>query len=114
MSDIPVVPDVVVTLVGEYVSVRSLRDDAAGRLKEIQAAILEAWPELGTFKAGEHKLIISTRATLDEALVEAEWPPGEFPDLYALKLDTKEVRNQVAPKDLEPFTNISAPTVSVR
>ncbi len=100
-------------LVAERIDLKAQEAEIKERLAMIDGLIID---ELGTgiTPVGDVKVQVSTRKTLNNKALAAQYTPEAYPSLYKPVLDTAVVKEQFAPSALEPFYTVSAPFVTVK
>lgn len=84
------------------------------RRKQIRAELAKHY-DAGTHDLAGHKVIVSQPGRLDTKALERDFPVAAYPQMYAAKLDTKAVRDNLAPALLdERYTTRGAKTVTIR
>lgn len=83
-------------------------------IAQIKQHILETH-EPGSYEADE--LLVQVREgsrRLDERKFMKAYPASKYPDFYQLKPHTKNIKNAIAPADLDAYQTVSKPTVVVK
>lgn len=109
-------PDEVIVLeqlLAEDAKLAETADRIAQRRTEIRSLLGAKLPD-GTTALGEAKVVISTLRRLDNAAIERAYPVAAYPHLYKPSLDTKAVRDNIAPVELAALTKAGTRTVTVR
>lgn len=87
---------------------------AAGERRETIRAILGKRLPDGTTDLGGTKVIISTPHRLDSAALAKAYPVAQNPEFYKASLDTKAVRERLAPMVLDTYTKAGQRQVTVK
>lgn len=84
------------------------------RRTQIRAALATRF-DVGTHALAGRQVIVTQPGRLDTKALERDYPVATFPALYRAGLDTKAVRDQIAPAVLDDrYTTRGAKTVSIR
>ena len=86
------------------------------KLEEDQIKFELSKLDTGTHQLGDSKIQVQApRRTLNKQKLTAAFPADQYPTMYSLQLDTKAVKDQVAPTILNQYMDTaSAPTVILK
>lgn len=84
------------------------------KLEEDQIKFELAKLDTGTHQLGDYKIQVQApRRTLNKQKLAAAFPADQYPTMYSLQLDTKAVKDQVAPTVLNQYMDTATSPVVV-
>jgi len=100
-------------ILAEDAKLAETADRIAERRTQIRSILADKLPDGTTALAGR-QVIISVPNRLDNAAIERAYPVTSYPHLYRPALDTKAVRDNIAPAQLAALTKAGQRQVTVR
>lgn len=97
--------DTLRTLADQLASVqnqmRPLAEQEAAIKAELRDLLATTGP--GDYQAGEHVITATATRRLNTDKLAENYPPGQYPHLYELKLSTTAVRKHLSPVEVDQF-----------